>query len=439
VCVECLLQTDCAVGKLCAPSGVCVDGCDLAQGKLCAANLTCCNKLCVDTRSDLLNCGGCGQMCDLTHAQNASCDGTACSYACAPGFGDCNTAAPDVDGCETPLNTITDCTACAAACDTTHSTGASCDGTKCRYTGCTGTFSNCDGSGLDTNGCESDLTSTTTCGGCGNACDTVNSNGAMCVGGGCSYSSCAADHLDCSPAAPDVDGCETNVSTVMACGACNAVCDQTNATAASCTAGACSYTCKGNFLDCDQTGRDTNGCETPNNTSNCGACGRSCTPTNASNPQCNGAACSYTCNAGYVDCDADAGQNVDGCECAGNACCGTGCQVMHSTGLTQGAATSWRDCTAINTFSLAEATAACIAFTGDPSGNSCSDFCCGGCNNYRAICSTLATNCGCFAFSGGCTTAAGAPVACTTTTTAGHSGFDATCQVCPSATSPTWH
>jgi hypothetical protein len=64
--------------------------------------------------------------CD-TSTGTPSCNGTKCSYVCNPGHGDCSANdAADTDGCETPLNTDTNCGACGNACSnkcTTHSNG----------------------------------------------------------------------------------------------------------------------------------------------------------------------------------------------------------------------------------------------------------------------------------------------------------------------------
>ncbi|MFO0762990.1 MAG: DNRLRE domain-containing protein [Byssovorax sp.] len=61
------------------------------------------------------NCGACGVACPpLPHAQ-ASCAGGACGLgACDPGFGDCD--GDPQNGCETPLDTATDCGGCGAVC-----------------------------------------------------------------------------------------------------------------------------------------------------------------------------------------------------------------------------------------------------------------------------------------------------------------------------------
>jgi hypothetical protein len=68
--------------------------------------------------STVLHCSACGLACDTKTATSASCDGFECHYACKAGFRDCDSAAPNLDGCEcaTPA-------CCGDRCQTTHSNG----------------------------------------------------------------------------------------------------------------------------------------------------------------------------------------------------------------------------------------------------------------------------------------------------------------------------
>jgi hypothetical protein len=65
----------------------------------------------------VINCGSCGTTCDTTTG-SPSCNGTTCSYACNAGQIDCNTQAPDTDGCE-----CTTPACCGSSCQTTHTDG----------------------------------------------------------------------------------------------------------------------------------------------------------------------------------------------------------------------------------------------------------------------------------------------------------------------------
>ena len=71
-CVECLQQTDCPTGKLCSPSGACVDGCDVSAGSLCPGAQMCCSNLCIDTNDDIASPKPSGNSSD--ESANASAD-----------------------------------------------------------------------------------------------------------------------------------------------------------------------------------------------------------------------------------------------------------------------------------------------------------------------------------------------------------------------------
>ncbi len=67
----------------------------------------------------VLNCSACGASCDVLHSNGATCNGATCAYAsCHSGYSDCNTTAPNVDGCE--CNTPS---CCGNGCQTTHDNG----------------------------------------------------------------------------------------------------------------------------------------------------------------------------------------------------------------------------------------------------------------------------------------------------------------------------
>jgi hypothetical protein len=173
-----------------------------------------------DAGSDAASCS---VSCDTTTG-SPTCHGNTCSYACTQGLADCNAAtAPDTDGCESSLSSTASCAACGNACDTSHSTGATCNGRSCLYAGCATGYVNCASSPPDANGCETPLASTSNCAACGNACDTSTGT-PSCSGTTCSYV-CRAGRGDCNAnTAPDLDGCETSVTTPSNCGRCGTVC-----------------------------------------------------------------------------------------------------------------------------------------------------------------------------------------------------------------------
>jgi hypothetical protein len=164
------------------------------------------------------------------------------------------------------------------------------------------------------------------------------------------------------PLPPDLAGVPCDVTCGGIC------CRNLNATCGS----DCSVTCASAFADCDSDPAD--GCERPTNTvSSCSGCGLSCDTVHTTGAMCSpqGLTCTYdACAAGRVDCAKNA-PNLDGCECEGNGCCGTGCQVKHTDGTSGGSngnslGDSFYDCVPVGTHNLQQATEAGLAF--DPNG-----------------------------------------------------------------------
>jgi hypothetical protein len=221
---------------------------------------------------------------------------------------------------------------CTVACDTVTTTGAICMGATCAYSGCKAGFANCDTTAPDTNGCETNTTTTLNCGGCGNVCSLTNASTASCSAGLCSYS-CKTGFGDCDKTGGNTNGCETSLSTTLNCSACGAKCDTTKSIGAGCSGATCTYSgCAAGFADCNTTAPNTDGCESPVDTdvANCGGCGRGCSSTNVATKTCAGSVCTSTCNAGFSNCNKPAAPGADdGCECATPECCGTACANTH--------------------------------------------------------------------------------------------------------------
>jgi hypothetical protein len=114
---------------------------------------------------------------------------------------------------------------------------------------------------------------------------------------------------------------------------------------------------------------DAGGCGQLNSVMNCTACGQVCTPVGATKPECTGTTCSYTCNPGYLDCNAATSPpDTDGCEChapgaSAAQCCAGACPIAHNydEDLTDGA---FYDCVAAGTYNGTLAKDACAAYAG---------------------------------------------------------------------------
>jgi hypothetical protein len=358
MCVECLSPADCAIGKLCSSAGVCVDGCDLSKGKGCVSGLTCCNNLCIDTKSDPFNCSQCGMICSGGNTQccnsvcsnpnqdatncggcgmpcstlngTPACNTGACSWTCANGFQHCQSGNT---GCETSITTTANCGGCGRACASDNVAVAACSGGVCTST-CVNGFGNCGQPAAPAadDGCETDLTtSTASCGQCGRACSTVNVSTLSCSGGVCT-SMCNGGFGNCSkPIAPSTDdGCETGtLGDIQNCGGCGIICSSVNGTP-SCVNGSCTWACTTGFQHC---GAGNTGCETDiTTTANCGGCGRACAGTNVDTAMCVNGLCASTCLSGFGNCNQPAAPTADdGCETnlntsTGNCgMCGRGC------------------------------------------------------------------------------------------------------------------
>jgi hypothetical protein len=378
---------------------------------------------------------GCAFSCDSTHASTTTCDAAGCHYTCAAGWGNCNNALPDLDGCETNIFiSATHCGGCNNVCDTLTSVNAACVGGACTYGPCPSGYADCDTTPPNTNGCETNiLTSTTNCGGCTNTCDSSHATGATtCVGGACHYGGCATGYRDCNASTgSDLDGCETDIQiSTTNCGGCGNVCNTTHATGTTtCASGACVYAgCATGYSDCNaSTAPDLDGCETNTNTSatNCGMCGVTCGTLHATSSVCSGGVCAPTCSAGYANCNTSGG-NTTGCEChqPSTMCCGTApgqtCENVHTNGpASLGYGQSWYDCTALNTYNATQATAACVAYKG--AGNCSTGWTCGGtggkplvtqpvaCDNACTTCWSYGTTAGNFPTTAGTVTACTCP------------------------------
>ena len=266
----------------------------------------------------LTNCVSCGTVCSRSNAASSCASGTCSISSCNGGFGNCDSN--PANGCETPLNTLTDCNVCGTACSLSNAV-SSCESGTCFISSCNAGWADCDGN--PANGCETSLNTLTNCGTCGIVCSLFNTI-SSCASGTCQLSSCNAgwDNCDGNPS----NGCETPLNTLTDCASCGTACSLNNAIP-SCASGTCSLSsCNVGWGNCD--GTQANGCETPLNTlTNCGSCASTCSLNNVISSCATGSCILSSCNTGWGNCDSNP---ANGCETPLNtnsncASCGTSC------------------------------------------------------------------------------------------------------------------
>ncbi|MSP60762.1 MAG: hypothetical protein EXR72_10545 [Myxococcales bacterium] len=309
----CQKDDDCKMGGMTGAccNKVCVDvtgdsaNCG-ACGNACAMGSKCCASVCADIQADSKNCGSCGVTCNPQNGVGGCAAGKCTLSMCKGGFGDCDKV-PD-NGCEVDLNTdAMNCLACGSTCAIANGKGGCSMG--CTVGMCDVGFADCDKDAK--NGCEvSTLADAKNCGGCGMGCGMVMNGLPKCDTGKCTVDMCNAGFGDCDM--DPMNGCETNTgSDAKNCGKCAMACPQPMGGTASCAMGVCGSKCTAPLADCNMNVMD--GCEvdTSNSPAHCGGCGKAClAPPNAT-ATCAIGACGFTCKAGFADCDKMA---ANGCE-----------------------------------------------------------------------------------------------------------------------------
>ncbi|MEZ4390403.1 MAG: hypothetical protein R3A48_04845 [Polyangiales bacterium] len=358
----------------------------------------------VNTQTNAGNCGACGTVCNLANATAVCGAGTCAVGTCNAGFADCD--GNPANGCEVNLNTTaSSCGACGRACAAPNGV-AVCSAGACAVGACNAGFADCDGN--PANGCEVVIASDTgNCGACRNVCPTPSNGSAVCSSGVCGIGSCSSGTANCDGNVSN--GCEVNTNTSLSnCGACGRACATPANGAPACTGGVCGLgTCNAGFANCDNNAG--NGCETNLNTnvSSCGACGRACSFANAT-ATCSGGACALgACNAGFANCD---GNPANGCEtnlALVSSCgrCGNVCTAPTGGTVSCTAGSCVQSCPAGQT----NCGGVCRA-----TGASCTSAGTGGCaNTGTVVCSGTTTTCSAAPrTSGSCTSPAGG--VCTT-------------------------
>jgi hypothetical protein len=273
------------------------------------------------------HCGSCDVACS---GATPYCSGGRCTAVqCDATHADCDN---DNVTCEADLRSLTDCGACGESCGPLSNATVTCATGQCAAT-CHSGFKDCDGT--LSNGCETSVQTASNCGQCGVPCAYANAT-TSCATGTCTLTACSAGYGDCNSDLP-ADGCEQRLNTLQHCGSCGQACNLANA-AASCSGGSCQVSsCNAGFGNCD--GRADNGCETNLTTSqqDCGACNFSC----PSNRTCSGGKCICTsnancgsgqtcCNGACIDTKNDeANCGSCGAVCAaGSTCCNGACKDL---------------------------------------------------------------------------------------------------------------
>ena len=275
----------------------------------------------IDTNSNLLNCGGCGRVCEYTNTLTQCVSGNCIINGCEPGYLNCDVLLPD---CETDATTTSNCGACKKVCNLPQATSV-CLGEKCVIDKCNNGYYNCDQT--DVTGCEIQE-SVSNCGGCGINCSLLNSF-TSCNNGQCSNDGCYDGYANCNANSPD---CETPINSNNNCGGCGIQCNLNNSISVcdSITRRCKISSCNFGFENCD--GIDDNGCEVDllNDNLNCEKCYQKCNFTNGVGNCMNGVCKLTSCNQGWLNCSNPALNNtsndcftpisIDNCLSCGRIC-----------------------------------------------------------------------------------------------------------------------
>lgn len=260
---------DCSVPQGTSPKNCSVE---LASDK---NNCGACGHKCVDPANGVASCqeGQCVVACTSGYGVCTNTGDTCIDFSQPTSCGTCGNKCP----APAVLGAGTKDTGCCKAWDAATNSckercvaGTGADTCSCKYT-CQPGFGDCNQADGNLDGCETSVaTDKQNCGACGTVCPGATRPDVACQAGAC-VTVCGGSVRDCDLQLDN--GCETDVNTNAAhCGACGTVCPAPGPhTVPVCTNGSCGYTCEAGWVNCD--GSPANGCETSETAETCISCG----------------------------------------------------------------------------------------------------------------------------------------------------------------------
>ncbi|GAA5855515.1 hypothetical protein JCM8547_007866 [Rhodosporidiobolus lusitaniae] len=326
-----------AIGKKCGTylfgsGSKCVSG--ICQPNSCNSGYTFsfASQSCVNTGSDLNNCGSVGNVCSFANGYGSCSSGTCKLSGCNSGF-------YNINGVCTNLNLQTDVNNCGSVgkvCSYANGV-ASCSYGNCQLSGCNAGYT------MNTNyyllgllgsssACQAVDTASdvNNCGAVGKVCTFANGSG-KCANGVCTYSSCNSGFYNINNQCTALN----LQSDVNNCGSVGNVCSYDNGVAlcsygqcqlATCNAG---YTMNTQYYLLGLLGKSS-ACQAVNtltDVNNCGSIGNKCAATYANGGlgSCVAGKCTATCNSGYAWDSSlaycrDVSSDTNNCGSIGNVC-----------------------------------------------------------------------------------------------------------------------
>jgi hypothetical protein len=268
-------------------------GCELK----CNTGYTAYNGKCIDTTSDLNNCGRVNNICTIVTNGTQSCSNGQCLTTCNQGYRKCGEAC-------LPIN-VDNCVGCGIKCADVVGATKRCTQQTCQYE------------------CESGLTqsatrcynasSIETCGPSMTKCTGPSNSDVYCRSGQCGFT-CK------SPNYTLYNGtCANMLTDPNNCGSAGNVCITYQSTVTTCEVGVCKLKCAAGLTLVDNR-RCVN---LMIDVDNCGYLGNVCTKPNNSTSNCTSGICSFSCNTGFVRKDSSCislTTDVNNCGSIGNVC-----------------------------------------------------------------------------------------------------------------------